>query len=403
MSNTNKDDAKGYDVKKERVERLTGLFHGVLRLVVEEVDESPVLPSRIVVNLRQQAIVDDFVKACESTSTPPRQKPKALQSFLGGGPHWTTPVKGPRKRNKPEIFCPPAAASPVATSAAVAGAVDIDDYEDTEGEVIIQHKDVGEQLAQYDGEGNLQFGSIESVTAWGSILIRNLKFDDKDCGTDELTPQDLKIYKGIYQTVKEQDPIHGQKQKAPPKTPVKQKTKPKAKQKKQQKKQQKKSPKKKTNKKDKKGPPPSPPEVIEENELEYSPKTPKLFEVKYRDDEEDYEYHPIPIEEEYEFFPKFEMPPGANLVPNIETMCELAYPDHFLKEVCKRSNAYAIAQTKLDPRIPVDKDKPDGQTKPNPNYLRADKVKPIDPYEMLLFFATIHYMGYCKLPSKHNY
>ena len=40
MPNRNKDDTKGYQVKKERVERLTGLFQGVSRVVVEEVDES---------------------------------------------------------------------------------------------------------------------------------------------------------------------------------------------------------------------------------------------------------------------------------------------------------------------------------------------------------------------------
>ena len=130
MSNTTKDDAKGYQVKKERVERLTGLFHGVLRVVVEEVDKSPLIPSHVVVNSRQQAMVNKFVTACESTSTPPKPKPKALQPFLAGGPHWTTPVKGPRKRNKPEIFCPPIAASPVAASAAITGAVDIDNYDE---------------------------------------------------------------------------------------------------------------------------------------------------------------------------------------------------------------------------------------------------------------------------------
>ena len=100
----------------------------------------------------------------------------------------------------------------------------------------------------------------------GPTLFRNLKFDDKDCGIDELNPQDLEIYRGIYRTVEEQDPLYGKKQKASPKTPVKQKTKPKPKTK--QKKQQRKSPKKKkkTNKKDKKGPPPSPPpEIIEGN------------------------------------------------------------------------------------------------------------------------------------------
>ena len=171
MPNTNKDDAKGYRVKKER---LTGLFQGVSRVVVEDVEEtSPLIPSRVVVNPRQQAIVDEFAAKCEST-TPPRQKPKELQPFLGGGPHWTTPVKGPRKRNKPDIFCPPVASPPVAATAAVAGAVNIDDYQDNEGEVIIQHEDVGERLAEYDNEGMIQFGTIESVTAWGSLLIRNL-------------------------------------------------------------------------------------------------------------------------------------------------------------------------------------------------------------------------------------
>ena len=95
-------------------------------------------------------MVDQFVAACELEATPPKQKPKALQPFLGGGPHWTTPVKGPRKRNKPEIFCPPAAASPVAASAAVAGAVDIDNYDDIEDKLTVQHMVVGEQLAQYE-------------------------------------------------------------------------------------------------------------------------------------------------------------------------------------------------------------------------------------------------------------
>ena len=167
----------------------------------------------------------------------------------------------------------------------------------------------------------------------GSILYRRLKFDDFEDGCeDDLNPDDLEVCRSIYQTFRTQDPLN-LKQKDPPKIPVKQKTKPKPKTK--QKKQQRKSPKKKkkTNKKDKKGPPPPPPEVIEENELEYSPERPKLFEVKYRDEEEEYEYNPIIIEEEKEFFPKFEMPPCANLVPNHETMCKLTYPDGFLKRV----------------------------------------------------------------------
>ena len=68
MPNTNKDDAKGYRVKKER---LTNLLGGISRVVVEDVDESPLIPSRVVVDQRQQAIVDKFAAACEST-TPPR-------------------------------------------------------------------------------------------------------------------------------------------------------------------------------------------------------------------------------------------------------------------------------------------------------------------------------------------
>ena len=76
-----------------------------------------------------------------------------------------------------------------------------------------------------------------------------MKFDDEDCGVDQLTPEDLEKYRAVYQKVQEQDPIHAQKQKASSKAPVKQKTKPKPKQKKQQKKQQKKSPKKKSPKK----------------------------------------------------------------------------------------------------------------------------------------------------------
>ena len=156
MPNRNKDDTKGYQVKKER---LTGLFQGVLRVLVEEVDKSPLIPSRVVVNPRQQAIADEFAAACVST-TPPRPKPKALQPFLGGGSHWNTPVKGPRKRKQTEIFCPPVASPSVAATADVAGAVNIDDYQDNEGEVIIQHEDVGERLAQYDDEGMIQFGTI---------------------------------------------------------------------------------------------------------------------------------------------------------------------------------------------------------------------------------------------------
>ena len=81
MPNTTKDDAKGYQVKKER---LTGLFHGVLSLIVEEVKEtpSPLLPSCVVINPWQQAVVNQFVATCESEATPPKQKPKALQPFL---------------------------------------------------------------------------------------------------------------------------------------------------------------------------------------------------------------------------------------------------------------------------------------------------------------------------------
>ena len=49
--------------------------------------------------------------------------------------------------------------------------------------------------------------------------------------------------------------------------------------------------------------------------------------------------------------------------------------------------------------------KPDGATKSNLNYLRSDKVKEIFPipHELLILFTTIHYIGYCQLPSKCNY
>ena len=121
--------------------------------------------------------------------------------------------------------------------------------------------------------------------------------------------------------------------------------------------------------------------------MEYSPQRPKLFEVKYRDEEEDYPYNQITIEEENEFFPSFQMPP-IPIWYQTTRLCvnyQLAYPNEFLKTVCKRSNTYAITGTKFPSRIPVDKDKLDGETKPNRNFLRQDKVKPIFPATLLCY------------------
>lgn len=64
--------------------------------------------------------------------------------------------------------------------------------------------------------------------------------------------------------------------------------------------------------------------------------------MKYRDEEENYPYNSITIEEENKFLPSFQMPPNMNLVASAETMCKLAYPDEFLKEMCNCSNAYAL-------------------------------------------------------------
>ena len=118
------------------------------------------------------------------------------------------------------------------------------------------------------------------------------------------------------------------------------------------------APAKKKKKKDKKGPYPPLPTIIEDNNTKYNPNWPKLFEVKYIDEEEDYPYNPITIEEENKFLPSFQMPPNANMVANPETMCKLTYSDEFLKMVYKLSNAYTLKQTELPPRISVDKDKP---------------------------------------------
>ena len=124
--------------------------------------------------------------------------------------------------------------------------------------------------------------------------------------------------------------------------------------------------------------------------------------MKYRDDKEEYPYNLITIEEEKELL-LFTMPLGSNLVANTEIMCKIAYPNKFLKEIRKHSNVYTLKQATLPPRIPKDINKPDGATKPNPYYLRPDRVKEIFPHELLIFFATIHYMGYCQLPSKRIY
>ena len=107
---------------------------------------------------------------------------------------------------------------------------------------------------------------------------------------------------------------------------MKQKPKPKPK----KKKQQKKSPIKKK-KKDEKGPPPPPTTIREDNDTKYSSKRPELFEVKYRDEEEEYSYNPIAIEEENQFLPSFQIPLNLNLVANAETICKLAYTDELLK------------------------------------------------------------------------
>ena len=170
-----------------------------------------------------------------------------------------------------------------------------------------------------------------------------MSYDDIDDCADELNRTDeLKEYRTLYQTVNQDNPLNV-KQKASPKSPEKQKPKPKN-QKRTSNKRSLQTKKKK--KEDKKGPLP-PPTTIEDNNTKYSPKRTKLFETKCRDEEEDYPYNPITIEEENEFLSSFQMPPNVNMVANPETMCKLAHPDEFLKMVCKHLNAYALKQTEL--------------------------------------------------------
>ena len=83
MQNTTQDDDEGYKVEKEG---LTWLNKHVLSITVKDIP-SPLLPSRVIVNKRQQGVVDEFVAACKSEATPQKAKRKELQPFLGGGAH----------------------------------------------------------------------------------------------------------------------------------------------------------------------------------------------------------------------------------------------------------------------------------------------------------------------------
>ena len=85
----------------------------------------------------------------------------------------------------------------------------------------MQHMDIGEQLASYDKQENIHYGSIVSVKTWGSILFRMLKYDefDDDC-VGELNPVKLEECRRIYETVS-QDDLLNSKLKATPKSKIK--------------------------------------------------------------------------------------------------------------------------------------------------------------------------------------
>ena len=75
-------------------------------------------------------------------------------------------------------------------------------------------------------------------------------------------------------------------------------------------------------------------------------------------------------------------------------------PDDLIDEIVHRTNRYSKW------RMGVDKTITDPKTKEkvkNPQYLRKDLHRKVTREDILLFFATYFYMGYCQLPAKSNY
>ena len=71
-----------------------------------------------------------------------------------------------------------------------------------------------------------------------------------------------------------------------------------------------------------------------------------------------------------------------------------------LDDIVERSNLYAKARTKLPQVVPDEKN---GGTKKNVNYLSPNKMLDIARKDLLFFFATYYYMGYCRLPVQTDY
>ena len=75
-------------------------------------------------------------------------------------------------------------------------------------------------------------------------------------------------------------------------------------------------------------------------------------------------------------------------------------PDDLINEIVHCTNGYS------NWRMGVDKTITDPATKEkvkNPQYLRKDLHRKVTREDILLFFATYFYMGYCQLPAKSDY
>ena len=130
----------------------------------------------------------------------------------------------------------------------------------------------------------------------------------------------------------------------------------------------------------------------------YTGDVPYPYHVQYKDESTPL-YEPIKLDDH--FLPKFALPYGVT--PFVHLMCMLSLPNKLIDTIAQRSTMYARSRTLLPIMIPVDENKPNGELKKNPSYLSTSKFNPITRQDILYFLACYYYMGYCKLPARHDY
>ena len=127
---------------------------------------------------------------------------------------------------------------------------------------------------------------------------------------------------------------------------------------------------------------------------DYSCYTPYAYQVQSYNNKPQAEYTPFDLTDQ--FLPKFKLPYGV--VPSVDAICLLSLPDLLIDGIVEWSNVYAMAQTNVSPTI-VEEDK----IKKNPCYMHPSKFRTLTRQDILYFFASYYYFGYCRLPAKQDY